>query len=80
MEDSVILHENREVFLNAIRAASDYLEIRDVLVEKDYWVTILLKRLSLSDNSTNVVFKGGTSLSKVYKLIARFSEDVDLAI
>jgi len=80
MEDSVILHENREVFLNAIRAASDYLEIRDVFVEKDYWVTILLKRLSLSDNSTNVVFKGGTSLSKVYKLIARFSEDVDLAI
>ena len=74
------LHDNKEAFQNAIRAASDHLGIRDIFVEKDYWVTFLLWRLSMSENSVNVVFKGGSSLSKVYKLIARFSEDVDLAI
>jgi len=74
------LHENKDTFRNAIRAASDHLGVRDEYIEKDYWVTFLLKRLSLSPHSKNVVFKGGTSLSKVHKLIARFSEDVDLAI
>ncbi len=76
----MILHENSDSFRDAIRAASDQLGIRDVFVEKDYWVTSILKRLSESDYSGSVVFKGGTSLSKVHKLIARFSEDVDLAI
>jgi len=74
------LHDNKEAFQNAIRAASDHLGIRDIFVEKDYWGTFLLKRLSLSKNCKHVVFKGGSSLSKVYKLIDRFSEDVDLAI
>lgn len=74
------LHENKEAFRAAIRAASDHFNIREVFVEKDYWVTFILKRLSQSDNRDKVVFKGGTSLSKVFKLIERFSEDVDLAI
>jgi hypothetical protein len=80
MEVIMILHENREAFRNALRAASDHLGIRDVFVEKDYWVTFLLKRLSHSEYADRVIFKGGTSLSKVFKLINRFSEDVDLAI
>jgi predicted nucleotidyltransferase component of viral defense system len=74
------LHENSGAFEDAIRAASDHLEMRTVFVEKDYWVTFLLSRLSKSVHSDKIVFKGGTSLSKVFKLIARFSEDVDLAI
>jgi len=74
------LHENSGAFEDAIRAASDHLEMRTVFVEKDYWVTFLLSRLSKSVHSDEIVFKGGTSLSKVFKLIARFSEDVDLAI
>jgi len=41
---------------------------------------LLLKKLSESEFSDEVVFKGGTSLSKVFQLINRFSEDVDLAI
>jgi len=69
----MILHENSDTFRDAIRTASDHLGIRDDFVEKDYWVTFILKRLSESDYSGNVVFKGGTSLSKVHKLIARFS-------
>jgi len=74
------LHENGGVFEDAIRAASDHLEMRAVFVEKDYWVTFLLSRLSKSAHSDQVVLKGGTSLSKVHKFIERFSEDVDLAI
>ena len=74
------LHENKDVFRDAIRAASEHLGIRDVFVEKDYWVTLILKRLSQSQFKNGVVFKGGTSLSKAHRLINRFSEDVDLAI
>ncbi len=74
------LHDNRELFNDAIRAASDHFGIREVFVEKDYWVTFILKRLSQSQYRDKVVFKGGTSLSKVFGLIDRFSEDIDLAI
>ena len=80
MENKMKLHENKEAFEKAIRAASDHIGIRDVFVEKDYWVTYILLRLSNSEYLQKVVFKGGTSLSKVYNLISRFSEDVDLAI
>lgn len=80
MEDPMNLHDNGVVFEDAIRAASDHLDMRTIFVEKDYWVTFLLSRLSKSAYSDEIVFKGGTSLSKVHKLIARFSEDVDLAI
>jgi len=49
-------------------------------IEKDAWVTLVLRMLFTSELSEHIVFKGGTSLSKVYGLIERFSEDVDLAI
>ena len=65
----MILHVTRRAFEDAIRAASDHFNIREIFVEKDYWVTFILKRLSQSDNMDKVVFKGGTSLSKVFKLI-----------
>ena len=42
------LHENSGVFEDAIRAANDHLGIRTVFVEKDYWITYLLFRLSKS--------------------------------
>lgn len=76
----MILHENKEAFRDAIRAASDHFDIREIFVEKDYWVTLILKNLSLSEFLNKIVFKGGTSLSKGYKLIQRFSEDIDLAV
>lgn len=66
------LHDNRESFYDAIRAASDHLGIREVFVEKDYWVTFILKRLSLSQYRDKVVFKGGTALSKAFGLVDRF--------
>ena len=51
------------------------------LVEKDFWVCFTLHTLfSLGDFKDHLTFKGGTSLSKVYKVIERFSEDIDFAV
>lgn len=74
------LHEFRNNFLDAIQATSQALAIREVYIEKDYWVTLALRRLAESQYADKIVFKGGTSLSKAYRIIKRFSEDVDLAV
>ena len=49
-------------------------------VEKDLWVTMVLQMVFTLPVANHLVFKGGTSLSKVWKVIRRFSEDIDLAI
>ena len=50
------------------------------IVEKDFWVCWVLRRLfTLTDAPAGMIFKGGTSLSKVFNAIGRFSEDVDLS-
>lgn len=49
-------------------------------VEKDWWVSQTLKAVFELDVAEHLVFKGGTSLSKAWNLIERFSEDIDLAI
>jgi len=49
-------------------------------VEKDWWVTMVLRALFKTSCADNLVFKGGTSLSKCWSLIERFSEDIDVAI
>jgi hypothetical protein len=51
-----------------------------VILEKDFWVCWLLGVLFASRFGTWLVFKGGTSLSKVFGLIGRFSEDIDLSL
>lgn len=80
MEHPVNLHSNINAFKNAIQATSDALNILPVFIEKDYWISLVLKRLAESQYVDSVVFKGGTSLSKGYNLIKRFSEDVDIAV
>jgi hypothetical protein len=51
------------------------------IIEKDFWVCWCLRRLfSLDEFRDHLTFKGGTTLSKVYRVIERFSEDVDIAI
>lgn len=67
-------------FENAIEAAALYHKLQPAFIEKDYWVTYVLKNIALSDYQNQIVFKGGTSLSKAYQCIERFSEDVDLAL
>jgi predicted nucleotidyltransferase component of viral defense system len=49
-------------------------------IEKDWWVTLVLQALFKSTFSKHIVFKGGTSLSKCWELITRFSEDIDIAL
>ncbi len=49
-------------------------------IEKDAWVTLILRMLFTSSIAKKLTFKGGTSLSKIYGLINRFSEDIDVSI
>jgi len=65
----------------AFRIASTYTSYPAHVVEKDFWGTYLLDTLfnRLSHNH-RLMFKGGTSLSKCYNLIKRFSEDIDLSL
>ena len=80
LEHPVRLHEAPDTYLEFIQATADHIGIPAVHVEKDYWVTRVLKRVHESDHSEIVIFKGGTSLSKAHRLINRFSEDVHLAL
>ena len=70
------LHEEKELFKNTIEQAADYCGRTAVVVEKDYYVTLILKLLA--EQLGNCVFKGGTSLSKGFHVIDRFSEDIDI--
>jgi len=54
--------------------------ISPVVLEKDFWVCWLLGILFESEFANSLVFKGGTSLSKVFGVIERFSEDIDLSL
>ena len=49
-------------------------------IEKDWWVTLCLQALFSTPYGEHFIFKGGTSLSKGWKLIQRFSEDIDIAL
>ena len=49
-------------------------------IEKDWWVTQTLNIIFQLDFADHLLFKGGTSLSKAWGLISRFSEDIDLAL
>lgn len=70
------LHEDRENFKNIIEQVSNENGRTPMVIEKDYYVTLILKRLS--EQLDNCVFKGGTSLSKGFRAIDRFSEDIDI--
>lgn len=74
------LHTNTADFTALITFTARHFNIIPAFVEKDYWITLALSRLAQSDNVENAVFKGGTSLSKAYRIISRFSEDIDIAI
>ncbi len=74
------LHNNKELFQELIEATAKELNLPSLYIEKDYWVTYILRNLSMSSYADVAIFKGGTSLSKAYKIIDRFSEDIDLAV
>ena len=70
------LHENTELFAEIVTETANHLCVLEAMVEKDYYVTMLLR--NMTNKLPYLVFKGGTSLSKCYKVIQRFSEDIDL--
>ena len=72
------LHNNKDQFQDAIELAYEQTGIMPQAIEKDYYVTMLLRLLS--EKMPYIVFKGGTSLSKCHKVIKRFSEDIDITI
>nr|WP_296458201.1 nucleotidyl transferase AbiEii/AbiGii toxin family protein [uncultured Acetatifactor sp.] len=74
------LHGDKFSFLNIIGLIHDVTGIREDILEKDYYVTLLLKELSEKQESLPAYFKGGTALYKARKSIRRFSEDIDLTI
>ena len=74
------LHENKELYNDAILATAQQKGIPEIYIEKDYWVTMALNRIFTTDIGKEAVFKGGTALSKCYNIIERFSEDIDMVI
>jgi predicted nucleotidyltransferase component of viral defense system len=72
------LPENEKVAL--INQMHEETKLPQVIIEKDLWVTAVLRALFALPYAENLSFKGGTSLSKCWNLIERFSEDVDIAI
>ena len=60
--------------------AENQIHLPAVAIEKDMWVTCILQVLFSLDIDAHIIFKGGTSLSKIGNLISRFSEDIDIAV
>jgi hypothetical protein len=66
---------------NVLQETANRRDLAEIIIEKDFWVCWTLKRLFANPAlSPYLTFKGGTSLSKAYGLIERFSEDIDLTI
>ncbi len=72
----MLLHEDKELFREVIISTSEELGIVVPIIEKDYYVTMILRQLT--KRKSECVFKGGTSLSKCHHVIDRFSEDIDI--
>lgn len=76
-----IAKENSRARSDLFRIAAADMGLEPAIIEKDFWVCYLLDHLfHRSEFKESIVFKGGTSLSKAYGLIERFSEDVDLIL
>jgi len=74
----MVLPEQTRINIFTKTAASKALP--SIAVEKDWWVTVVLRALFSLPYAENLSFKGGTSLSKCWNLIERFSEDIDIAV
>lgn len=71
----------REERVELFRLTAERMHLEPAIVEKDFWVCWLLKHLfTIEELDGWLVFKGGTSLSKCFNLIQRFSEDLDIAV
>lgn len=64
----------------ALHLVSIKRKLPEVVVEKDWWVSNLLNIIFAMPAECRIIFKGGTSLSKAWKLVERFSEDIDISV
>lgn len=72
-----LLHNDKKLFTQILSVCHEKSNLSATMIEKDYYVFLLLRELM--QRIPELVFKGGTSLSKCHKVIERFSEDVDLS-
>lgn len=75
--DAPRLHEDRDLFTEAVRFTAAQTRFTARLIEKDYFCTVLLEYLA---DHTTLVFKGGTCLAKVHAGFYRLSEDLDFIV
>ncbi|MPM59244.1 hypothetical protein SDC9_106084 [bioreactor metagenome] len=74
------LHQDREAFGDLLSGISRRTGIRSDIIEKDYYLTLLLWELAARQDTLPAYFKGGTALYKAIGRMKRFSEDIDLTV
>lgn len=74
------LHQDKDAFMALLSDIGQRTGIRSDIIEKDYYLTLLLWELSLRQQELPAYFKGGTALYKAIGRIRRFSEDIDLTV
>ena len=72
------LHEDKELFGEFLREIYNRTGIDLDILEKDYYVCMVLKEIALKQSEMNVYFKGGTAVYKILPTMNIFSEDIDL--
>jgi hypothetical protein len=74
------LLSNKNILEDLIIETATYFNLSQVYIEKDFHVYLMLKSIADSPYAESAIFKGGTALSRVWKLTERFSEDVDICV
>lgn len=74
------LHKDRDAFQALLSTISEKTGIREDIIEKDYYLTLLLSELASWQAELPAYFKGGTALYKAIGSLKRFSEDIDLTV
>ena len=77
MKYSQLTQKQKQLVINQVAESTNY---HPDIIEKDWWVTQVLRAVFSLPYSEHLSFKGGTSLSKCWHLIERFSEDIDIAV
>lgn len=78
--DRIATWTSKDLEILFLDSAERLPHLAPALIEKDFWVCWLLRRIFLLDQEVPMIFKGGTSISKAYPIIRRFSEDIDLSL
>lgn len=71
---------NKELLEDLIYITSERSKIRGDIIEKDYYVCLILKELASKQKEYFAYFKGGTAVYKMLNVMKRFSEDIDLTV